>query len=96
MEDFEAPKLSDNANLHNENRKRKGVIDDEEEDQIEKLIYGNIATEKTNKPKINLTSSSNNNMNSRKFGNKKNKMIDDDEDEDDVFSTNLDDAQFKF
>jgi hypothetical protein len=95
LNDFVSPKLSDNANLHNENRKRKGVIDDEEEDQIEKLIYGNIGVEKTIKPKINLPPSSNNNMNSRKFGNKKNKMIDDDE-EDDVFSTNLDDALFKF
>jgi hypothetical protein len=95
LDDYVVPKLVENANLHNENRKRKGVIDDEEEDQIEKLIYGNMKDEKSNKPKINVPTSSNNMRNSRKFGKNKNRMIDDDEEED-VFSTNLDDAQFKF
>ena len=83
--------------MHKESVKRKGMIEDEYEDELEKLIYGNITDDKKitsiNNEKITLTGKKENKRNI-KFNNKSNVI--DDEDEDDIFSSKLDDTQFKF
>ena len=92
------PKLSANANLHAENRKRKGGINDDDDEELDKLLYGQVSNKEPKEiKKIILPSGTNKGIgNNQSYGNKKKKMIEDDEDEDDVFSTNLDDAKFKF
>ncbi len=81
------PNLSANANLHMENRKRKGMVESDEDQELERLISG----KETIKPKPSAGNVIT--KNTQKF-NRKNNVINDDGDE--ILSTNLDDALFKF
>jgi hypothetical protein len=80
------PKLSANANLNMENRKRRGMVESDEDQELERLITG----KEINKPAASNVKA----KNTQKFSRKNNIIKDDDED--DIFSTNLEDAQFKF
>lgn len=104
--DLEVLKVSNAANLHQDNLKRKiKMLDEDEEDDISKLLYAEKKENNMNTNNINAYSNANAKNNEKKVNfasgqktlnapqfTRKNKVIDDE----DNFSLNSGDSSFKF